>query len=71
MRGKVPARSHATETSGRVKAHSDHGPHFDRFGDTERFPTAEAGWEWVLGHPCPAEPPAVVDLTEREQTRCE
>lgn len=29
---------------------------------TERFDTADAGWEWVLGHDCPP-PPRVVDLT--------
>ena len=39
-------------------------------GATERFPTAEAGWEWVLGHPCPPEPATVVDLTEPRAT-CE
>ncbi len=35
-------------------------------GATERFADAEAGWEWVLGHPCPEEPnDGVIDLTER------
>jgi hypothetical protein len=36
-------------------------------GATERFPDAEQGWDWVLGHPCPPEPSAaepVIDLTE-------
>lgn len=34
-------------------------------GATERFPDAEAGWEWVLGHPCPDGADEVIDLTER------
>jgi hypothetical protein len=35
---------------------------------TERFHSADAGWEWVLSHPCP---PAtrVVDLTEPSDSR--
>lgn len=37
-------------------------------GATDHFPTAEAGWSWVLAHPCPepdAEPaPRVVDLNQ-------
>ena len=34
---------------------------------TQRFNSAEAGWEWVLGHPC-AEP-GVIDLTEPTDSR--
>jgi hypothetical protein len=34
-------------------------------GATERFSDPEAGWAWVLGHPCPEDPEdAVIDLTE-------
>jgi len=36
-------------------------------GATERFPDAEQGWEWVLGHPCgeeTGEPKDVIDLTD-------
>lgn len=33
-------------------------------GATERFPDAEQGWEWVLGHPCPEPAENVIDLTE-------
>ncbi len=42
-------------------------------GETQRFPDAAAGWEWVLGHPCPPEPatPSVVDVTEPTDTRCD
>lgn len=38
-------------------------------GETQRFPSAEAGWDWVLGHPCtePEAAPDVVDLTERRE----
>ena len=36
---------------------------------TERFHSAEAGWEWVLSHPCPPAKPRVVDLTEPTETR--
>ena len=39
-------------------------------GATERFPDVSAGWEWVLGHPCPPEPSRkVVDLTDPCQSR--
>jgi hypothetical protein len=34
---------------------------------TQRFDSAEAGWAWVLGHPCPD--PAVIDLTEPRDSR--
>lgn len=37
-------------------------------GATERFPDAEHGWEWVLGHPCPDE--TVIDLTEPKGCDC-
>ena len=41
-------------------------------GATERFPDAAAGWEWVLGHPCPPEPStAIVDLTQPTESCCE
>lgn len=33
---------------------------------TERFTSADAGWAWVLAHPCP---PAVIDLTD-QSNRC-
>lgn len=42
-------------------------------GATERFPDAEQGWEWVLGHPCPDEAEEtkdVIDLTEPHGCSC-
>jgi hypothetical protein len=36
---------------------------------TQRFNSAEAGWAWVLGHPCPD--PTVIDLTEPTGSRCD
>ena len=37
-------------------------------GETQRFPSAEAGWEWVLSHPCDEAAPTTVDLTEPTRT---
>lgn len=37
-------------------------------GATERFPDAEQGWEWVLGHPCPeGDDEQVIDLTDKNR----
>ena len=35
-------------------------------GATERFADAEAGWAWVLAHPCPDNADDVIDLTQRK-----
>ena len=36
---------------------------------TQRFNSAEAGWAWVLAHPCPD--PSVIDLTHPTDSRCD
>lgn len=36
---------------------------------TQRFDSAEAGWAWVLGHPCTD--PGIIDLTRPSDSRCD
>jgi hypothetical protein len=37
-------------------------------GETQHFPDAESGWQWVLSHPCEEVAPTTVDLTEPTDT---
>ena len=41
-------------------------------GETQKFPDAGAGWEWVLSHPCEPQPAdKVVDLNEPSESRAD